>query len=83
MVPNELWQMDIFDLSKYMKQNKYYRYILCCIDVFTRKAYAEPMVFKDSESVTKAFARILAFNKVQPRSIISDNDATFQQLIFQ
>lgn len=83
MVPNELWQMDIFDLSKYMKQNKDYRYILCCIDVFTRKAYAEPMLFKDSESVTKAFARILAFNKVQPRSIISDNDAAFQQLIFQ
>jgi hypothetical protein len=83
MVPNELWQMDIFDLSKYMKQNKDYRYILCCIDVFTRKAFCEPMLYKDSEAVTKAFARILAFNKVQPRSIISDNDAAFQKLIFQ
>ena len=83
MVPNELWQMDIFDLSKYMKQNKDYRYILCCIDVFTRKAFCEPMLYKDSEAVTKAFARLLAFNKVQPRSIISDNDAAFQKLIFQ
>ena len=83
MVPNELWQMDIFDLSKYMKQNKDYRYILCCIDVFTRKAFCEPMLYKDSEAVTKAFSRILAFNKVQPRSIISDNDAAFQKLIFQ
>jgi transposase InsO family protein len=83
MVPNELWQMDIFDLSKYMKQNKNYRYILCCIDVFTRKAFCEPMLYKDSEAVTKAFARLLAFNKVQPRSIISDNDAAFQTLIFQ
>ena len=83
MVPIELWQMDIFDLSKYMKQNKDYRYLLCCIDVFTRKAYAEPMLFKDSPAATKAFARITAFSHVQPRSIICDNDAAFQQLIFQ
>ena len=83
MVPNELWQMDIFDLSKYMKQNKDYRYLLCCIDVFTRKAYAEPMLYKDSQNATKAFARIIAFSHVQPRSIICDNDAAFQQLIFQ
>ena len=83
MVPHELWQMDTFDLSKYRKQNKDYRYILCCVDVFTRKAFAEPMLYKDSESVTKAFAIILAFNKVQPRSIISDNDTAYQQMIFQ
>lgn len=83
MVPDELWLMDTFDLSKYMKQNKDHRYILCCIDVFTRKAYAEPMLYKDSATVTKAFARIVAFNKVQPRSILSDNDAAYQQPIFQ
>ena len=83
MVPNELWQMDTFDLSKYRKQNKDYRYLLCCIDVFTRKAYVEPMLFKDSEAVTNAFARILAFNKVQPRSIISDNDTAYQNILFQ
>ena len=83
MVPGELWQMDTFDLSRYRKQNKEYRYMLCCIDVFTRKAYAEPMLHKDSEAVTKAFARILAFNKVQPRSIISDNDTAYQNIMFQ
>ena len=27
MVPDELWLMDTFDLSKYMKQNKDHRYI--------------------------------------------------------
>ena len=83
MVPNELWQMDTFDLSRYRKQNKDYRYMLCCIDVFARKAFAEPMLHKDSEAVTKAFARILAFNKVQPRSIISDNDTAYQNILFQ
>ena len=52
MVPNELWQMGTFDLSRYRKQNKEYIYMLCCIDVFTRKAFAEPMLHKDSEAVT-------------------------------
>ena len=30
MVPHELWQMDTFDLSKYRKQNKDYRYFVLC-----------------------------------------------------
>ena len=41
------------------------------------------MLFKDSEAVTNAFARILAFDKVQPRPIISDNDTAYQNIIFQ
>ena len=43
MVPNELWNIDIFDMSKYAEVNKGYKYILACVDVFTRMAYAEPM----------------------------------------
>ena len=30
VVPDELWQMDTFDLSRYRKQNKDYRYIVLC-----------------------------------------------------
>ena len=43
MVPNELWNIDIFDMSKYAEVNKGYKYILACVDVFTRMAFAEPM----------------------------------------
>ena len=42
---NELWQMDIFDLASYQYFNKY-KYLLVAIDVFSRKAYAEPMINK-------------------------------------
>ena len=38
--PNEKWQLDIFYLIKYHKQNHGYKYILACRDIFTRKAYA-------------------------------------------
>ena len=40
---NEIWNIDIFDLSKYDKYNKGYKYIFCAIDIFTRKAFCVPM----------------------------------------
>ncbi len=40
---NELWQMDIFDLSRYEKHNDGFRYRLACADVFSRQAYVKPM----------------------------------------
>ena len=76
-VPNENWQMDIFDMSRYMYANQYFRYILCCVDVFTRVAYAEPLKTKDSEAITAAFQKILGKAGVKPRSILSDHEAGF------
>ena len=76
-VPNENWQMDIFDLSRYMYSNQYYRYVLCCVDVFTRKAYAEPLKLKDSVSIAVAFQRLIDKAGAKPRSILSDHEAGF------
>ena len=50
-VKNELWVLDIFDLSKYAEKNNNYRYILAMVDVFTRKAWVEALQTKDSETV--------------------------------
>ena len=83
MLPNELWQMDIFDLSRYMYSNKYFRYVLCCVDVFTRKAHVEALKEKDSEACAKAFEKILKNSGVKPRSILSDHDAAFLREPFQ
>ena len=82
-VPNENWQMDIFDLSRYMYANQYYRYVLCCVDVFTRKAYAEPLKLKDSEACAAAFQKMIDKAGVKPRSILSDQDAAFFNEPFQ
>jgi len=37
--PLSLIQMDIFDMQNYTRTNKGYKYILCIIDVFTRKVW--------------------------------------------
>ena len=76
-VPNENWQMDVFDLSRYMYANKHFRYVLCCVDVFTRVAYAKPMKTKDSEALTTTFQHIIDEAEVKPRSILSDHEAGF------
>ena len=76
-IPNENWQMDVFDLSRYMYSNQYYRYVLCCVDVFTRVAYAEPLKLKDSETLAAAFHKLVDKAGVKPRSILSDHEAGF------
>jgi hypothetical protein len=76
-MPNENSQMDVFDLSRYMYSNQYYRYVLCCVDVFTRVAYAEPLKLKDSEALAAAFQKLVDKAGVKPRSILSDHEAGF------
>jgi len=73
---NELWQLDIFDLSKFAKFNSNNLYILCGIDVFTRKAYCQPMKNKDAPDCIKAFEHMVSTGDV-PHSLFSDNDASF------
>jgi len=72
---NELWQLDTFDLARYQYFNKDYKYLLVGIDVFSRKAYAEPMIKRDGVSVREAFIKMTKI--VQPKTIMSDNESAF------
>ena len=82
--PMEFWQFDIFDLSRYKNQNDDYRYLMACMDVFTRKAWVEPMKNKDSDNCAAAFEEIIKRNNnTAPRSMISDQDRAFIQGAFQ
>ena len=80
---NEIWQIDIYDLSRYETSNKKYKYIFACVDVFTRYAYIIPLKNKDIISTTTALKQILSYNKSSPNLIISDNDASFLGEMFQ
>ena len=78
---NQIWQLDIYILQKYVKSNNGYRDILACVDVFTRKAYCVPMKSKDIDDVTTAFTKILKQGK--PQMLISDSDSSFLGAKFQ
>lgn len=81
--PNDWWQFDIFDLSRYEKNNDGYKYIFACVDVFTRKAYLEPMKNKDSYASYEAFSKILQRSGVKPHAMLSDQDRAFLQGAFE
>jgi hypothetical protein len=81
---NEFWQMDLFDLSKYYKSNKPYKYILAVVDVFTRYAYCQPVESKTNDDVLHAFKIIISKRaKAIPNVITSDSDSTFLSNEFQ
>lgn len=70
--PNELWQMDLMEMIPYASVNKGHRYILTCIDVFTRVARVEPLKSKDGPTVAKAITTMLKQSNVIPRHVQTD-----------
>lgn len=58
---NNQWQVDLVDLSKYSKWNAGINYLLCVIDVFSRKAFVKPI--KRKSNTTTAMAEILHTNR--------------------
>ena len=43
---NGLWFADLLDIHYFSRQNKGFKYILLCIDVFTRRGYAQSLKSK-------------------------------------
>ncbi len=83
---NELWQMDIFSIFNFVEsfRKSEYKYAFCCVDVFTRKAWAIPMKDKTTKSIIEAFETVLNCNKDNaPKIIMSDQDSVYTSDIFE
>lgn len=80
---NYLWQADLLVLPKYSKQNKNYKYILTCIDVFSKKGYAIPIKHKTGEEVTASFKTILNNAKTKPKFLQTDMGLEFENAKFR
>ncbi len=50
-------QLDIFVFKKYESHNKGYGYILCIIDIFSRKVWTYPMKSKSLTDTTPAIKK--------------------------
>ena len=55
---DDLWQADLADLSSIAKYNDGNKFLLTCIDVFSKYAWAIPLKDKSSKSIVSAFTRI-------------------------
>ena len=74
---NSLWFADLLDLQNFSRGNKGYRYILLCIDVFTRMGYAQPLRAKSQVKVKEGLASILSHVKTPISLIITDSGKEF------
>jgi len=77
--PNERWCIDLIDMNKYLGANNRNRYILTCIDYFSRFAWATPLKLKESGDVVEGLDRIVAkAGGIYPKILMKDNGGEFQ-----
>ena len=77
----EQFQIDLvyFDSSWF---NHGYKYLLTCVDVFSKRADAIPLKDREQSTVTDAFSKILS-NMGVPATIYSDQGSEFKNATFQ
>ena len=78
---DHLWQIDLVDVSSLSRYNDGYRYLLTCIDCFSRYAWAIPIKNKTSASIVAAFDSIIDIRK--PTYLQSDKGTEFLNSAFQ
>ena len=70
------WQMDLADMQSTQKFNDGYRYLLVCINVFSKYAWVAPLKNKTGPLLVEAFKIILGSGR-KPEKIITDQGTKF------
>ena len=74
---DDQWQMDLADMNQLQRQNNNHRYILTCIDILSRHAWARPLKTKQGPEVAKAIEDIFKASKRQPKRLQTDQGTEF------
>ena len=70
---NQRWQCDLVDNTKFVRSNnRNYRFMFICIDVFSRKLYAEPQENKTPPTALASFKKIIERAGTLPKEADSD-----------
>jgi hypothetical protein len=78
------WQADLADFQKLAWYNKNYKYVLTCVDVFSKYVWAVPVKNKKPETVARAFESILDDGSGRrPWSLYTDRGKEFVGRPFQ
>ena len=79
---DDLFQIDLADMSNLSAYNDGYRYLLNCIDVFTKRAWSVPLKTKTGREVSDAFERHVLSER-RCNMIQSDKGTEFLNSNFQ
>ena len=70
------WQADLVDISSLARFNKGYKFLLTCIDVFSKFAWVVPLKNKTGESLVNGFQSILDLGR-SPEKLQTDKGTEF------
>jgi len=70
------WEMDLVDMQQHSAYNNGYRYMLTCIDSFSKMAWAGPLKDKGAKSICDAFNKILQDGR-KPYRVRTDKGKEF------
>lgn len=77
------FQMDLVEVQHLANKNSGTRYLLNCIDIFTRYAFVRPLKDKNARTVLDAFKSILEEAVIPPYMIVMDKGTEFNNRIFK
>lgn len=76
----DTFAIDLADMNAYTEYNDEHRYMITCIDIFSRFAWAVPIKTKDSETVLEAFKKILKSSRKHPKKIHADDGSEWKSV---
>ena len=71
--PFEIFQIDLIVYKQHEYQNKRFKYLLICVDVFTRYAWGIALKKKDAEATASALRVMFQFPLWIPKAIYTDD----------
>jgi len=74
---DDQWQADLADLKGLSRYNKGFRYLLGCIDVFSKYAFVLPLKTKSAQTVLKALKKLLKGHR-KPKRLQTDMGSEFR-----
>jgi IS30 family transposase len=74
---NEQWSIDLADLNELSSYNNQYRYILVCVDLYTRYAFVKLLKNKNAYNVCNKFEQISTEQGEYPKKIQADEGTEF------
>ena len=66
---DDQWKIDLVDLSSLSRVNDHYTFLLMCIDILPKYAWAVPMKHNSAKSPVHAVAYIVNTSKIIPNKI--------------
>ena len=72
---DEIFAADLVEMQKFVKLNKGYRYLITCIDIFSKFAWVIPL--KDKKGITIKNALQKIFKERKPKFLWTDNGKEF------